>query len=403
MFRFVVDRTVRGQAYPNLAWFPAEPYTQSWREFGSHAPYTVPVELITHCEQHGYPYSITTTADYLAGHSEQPHWYPVQFARFDQSIQYVGHLPARIRQALAAPKRNIKILFYYHEGDRPAVITESLDGQFRACGLTPDCYRLVTGNTAAERLQQGNYFADHELLYYTRNKEIPAKQPEFLKTGVPMRQSFLLLSRLHKWWRATVVTDLQRQGLLSSAVWSYNTAIPAGDHITDCPIDLDLLDIRSDIDVFLAAGPYRCDDLTADQHNDHSVHVQEHYDRTACSIVLETLFDADGSPGTFLTEKTFKCLKHGHPFVLFAPAGSLALLRSMGYRTFDSVIPNRYDTLTNHTQRYLSAVRTVQQLSLVEPNQLYNACVEDLIHNQQVFLASKRNRLNTLYERLHNE
>jgi hypothetical protein len=236
-----------------------------------------------------------------------------------------------------------------------------------------------------------------------RNKQICAKAPEFLKTGVPMRSSFLLLSRSHKWWRATVVTDLQRQGLLESAVWSYNTDIIVGDRVEDCPIELDRIDIRSDLDKFLSAGPYRCDDLTAAAHNDHSLHVAEHYDRTACSIVLETHFDADGSCGAFLTEKTFKCLKHGHPFVVFAPPNSLQALRNMGYRTFDHTMDNSYDHITDNTERYLAVVRTIHELSLVPPNDLYNMCLEDLAHNQALFLASKYNRLNTLYERLHNE
>jgi hypothetical protein len=131
--------------------------------------------------------------------------------------------------------------------------------------------------------------------------------------------------------------------------------------------------------------------------------VTEHYDSTACSIVLETLFDADGSGGTFLTEKTFKCLKHGHPFVLLAPPGSLATLRSMGYRTFDSVIDTSYDGITDNTDRYLAVMRTIKQLAQQDSNRVYNSCVEDLAHNQQVFLAAKWDRLNSLYERLHNE
>jgi hypothetical protein len=236
-----------------------------------------------------------------------------------------------------------------------------------------------------------------------RNSQIRAKAAEFLKTGVPMRSSFLLLSRSHKWWRAAVVTDLQRQGLLNRAVWSYNTTVDIGDRAEDCPVELDRIDIRSDLDVFLSLGPYRCDNLDAAAHNDHSQHVAAHYDRTACSIVLETHFDADGSNGAFLTEKTFKCLKHGHPFVLFAPPDSLQALRRMGYRTFDSVIDPTYDTITDNTDRYLSVMHTIQQLAQQDPNTLYNACVEDLQHNQQVFLATKWDRLNTLYERLHNE
>ena len=186
-------------------------------------------------------------------------------------------------------------------------------------------------------------------------------------------------------------------------MWSYNTTVDIGDRVEDCPIELDRLNIRSDIERFLAAGPYTCDSLTAAAHNDHSLHVQEHYDSTACSIILETHFDADGSGGSFLTEKTFKCLKHGHPFVVFAPAGSLQALRTMGYRTFDRVIDPTYDTVEDNTLRYLSVMRTIQQLNRQNPNDLYNSCLADLAHNQALFLASKWSRLNTLWETLHNE
>jgi hypothetical protein len=403
MFKFVVDKIQRGRAYPNLAQHAAEPYTQSWREFLQYAPYTVPSELITHCEQHAYPYTLTTTVEYMHSNNSELHYYPVQWGFFDFDVDYVALLPPEVKKILSNKARNLRILFYYHEGDDPLRIKERLDTLCEQNGLTVDVYRLVSGNTAADRLEQCVHFADHELLYYMRNKDIVAKPVKFLKTGVAMRSSFLLMSRSHKWWRAAVVTDLKRQGLLHSAVWSYNTVLDIGDRVEDCPVELDRLDLRSDIAQFLNNGPYRCDDLDAAAHNDHVQHVAQHYDSTACSIVLETHFDADGSCGAFLTEKTFKCIKHGHPFVLFAPAGSLATLRSMGYRTFDSVIDPTYDTITDNTQRYLAVVRTIQALALVNPNELYNSCVEDMQHNQQVFLASKWDRLNTLWETLHNE
>jgi hypothetical protein len=406
MWRFVVDRVVRNRAYPNLAVHPAEPYTQSWREFGQHWPNVVPFELINHCETHAYPYTLITTSEYLASANSNntvPHWYPVQWGFFSFEIDYFALLPPEVKRILANNTHDLRLLFYYHEGDNPQHIKNRLDLLCEQNGLSCNVYRLVTGNTASANIKNCVHFNDHELLYYNRNSRIVANTPKFLKTGVPMRSSFLLLSRSHKWWRATVLADMQRQGLLDHAVWSYNTDIIVGDRVEDCPIELDTLDIRSGLDVFLSAGPYRCDDLDAAAHNDHSLHVAEHYDRTACSIVLETHFDADGSRGAFLTEKTFKCLKHGHPFVLFAPAGSLASLRALGYRTFDSAIDNSYDRITDNTERYLAVMSTIHKLSKQDPNQLYNSCVEDLAHNQQVFLASKYNRLNTLYERLHNE
>jgi hypothetical protein len=404
MFRFVVDKIIRGRAYPNLAGHPAEPYTQSWREFGQYYPYTVPLELITHCEQHGYPFELTTTTEYIHSNNTALHYYPVQFGWFSHDTDYVGLLPPEVLTVLADTSRNLRILFYYHEGDNPLHIKNRLDQLCEQNGLSAGAYRLVTGNTAANAVEQGYYFNDHELLYYTRNKEIEAKSPEFLKTGVPMKRRFLSLSRSHKWWRAAVVTDLQRQGLLDNAVWSYNTAITVGERLEDCPIELDTVEItQTALTAFLQSGPYRCDGLDSTQHNDHSLHVAEHYEKTALSIVLETHFDADGSGGSFLTEKTFKCLKHGHPFVLFAPPGSLASLRSLGYRTFDSVIDNTYDTVTDNTQRYTSVMHTIRQLALQDPNTVYNSCVEDLQHNQRLFLASKWDRLNTLWETLHNE
>ena len=403
MWRFVADCIVRTRAYPNLARHTAEPYTQAWREFGQHYPNVVPFELITHCESHSYPFELITTAEYMHSRTQLPHWYPVQWGWFSFELDYFSLLPPEVKRVLQDNTRNLRILFYYHEGDDPNKIKARLDRLCERNGLSASVYRLVTGNTAADSIQHCVHFCDHELLYYMRNRDTVAKPVKFLKTGVPMRSSFLLLSRSHKWWRASVVTDLQRQGLLADAVWSYNTTVDIGDRVEECPFELDRLNIRSDIEAFLASGPYTCDDLTAAAHNDHSLHVAEHYERTACSIVLETHFDADGSRGAFLTEKTFKCLKHGHPFVLFAPAGSLQALRDMGYRCFDSVIDNTYDSITDNTLRYLAVIACIRKLALADPNDLYNSCVPDLAHNQQVFLASKHDRLNTLYERLHNE
>jgi len=403
MWRLVADRIVRGRVYPNLAVHPAEPYTKEWREFGQHWPYTVPPELITHCETHGYPVELKTTAEYMHSDNSELYWYPVQWGWFDFEIDYISLLPSEVKLAVADTQYNLKILFYYHEGDDPLKIKARLDQLCQSNELDSDVYRLVTGNTAADAIEHCVHFCDHELLYYQRNRAMVAKTPKFLKTGVPMKESFLLLSRSHKWWRATVLADLQRQGLLDHAVWSYNTTQDIGDRVEECPIELDRLDIRRDIERFLSQGPYTCDDLSAAAHNDHSLHVQSHYDRTACSVILETHFDADGSRGSFLTEKTFKCIKHGHPFVLFAPAGSLQALRRMGYRTFDHAIDPTYDRITDNTDRYLAVMHTIRQLALQDPNTLYDSCVRDLQHNQALFLASKWDRLNTLWETLHNE
>ena len=116
--------------------------------------------------------------------------------------------------------------------------------------------------------------------------------------------------------------------------------------------------------------------------------------------MLETHYDADQSGGAFLTEKTFKPIKYGQPFVIVGSPGSLAALRKLGYRTFDHAIDNSYDLLENNTQRWQQTLRTIQQIQQQDMNAWFQRCVDDIKHNQQLFLASKYARLNSLLERL---
>jgi hypothetical protein len=140
--------------------------------------------------------------------------------------------------------------------------------------------------------------------------------------------------------------------------------------------------------------------LSDSDHNDHSHLVLEHYTESYCSIVLETHVDADRTGGSFLTEKTFKAIKHGHPFVIVGTAGSLAQLKSLGYRTFDHAIDPSYDSIVDTTKRWLRIVEIITDLKSQDLHAWFELCREDIEHNQQLFLQSKHNRLNTLHDKL---
>jgi hypothetical protein len=154
---------------------------------------------------------------------------------------------------------------------------------------------------------------------------------------------------------------------------------------------------------FLDNGPYRADDLTSDQHNDHALTVEEHYTNAYCNIVFETVFDADGSGGTFLTEKTFKPIKHGQAFVVVAPPGTLQTLRSLGYRVFDSVIDNTYDSIEDNTLRWIAVRTVIESIKSGDLEAFRRACAADVEHNRSLFLSSKADRLNMLSRKLNND
>jgi hypothetical protein len=150
----------------------------------------------------------------------------------------------------------------------------------------------------------------------------------------------------------------------------------------------------------MANGPYYCDGPDSDAHNDHRIINTDLYLNSYCHIVMETLFDVDQSGGAFITEKTYKCIKFGQPFVIVGAVGSLAALRSAGYRTFDSVIDNSYDTIVDNTQRCLAIKETLQQIKQQDLHQWHLKCMPDLIHNQQLFIQRSRPSLAGLIKRL---
>jgi hypothetical protein len=114
---------------------------------------------------------------------------------------------------------------------------------------------------------------------------------------------------------------------------------------------------------------------------------------------METHFDADQSGGAFLTEKTFKPIKHGQMFFVAGPAGSLQVLRDLGYRVFDSVLNNSYDLETDATQRWMALTRSIYFAQSELPD-LFEQCRSDIEHNQQLFQAVKTERLNTLIKEI---
>jgi hypothetical protein len=378
---FVADSIIKGRPYPALARHQARPYTQAWREFGQHWPHTTPAELFAHMDDHGVEYTLSTQGG---------QYYTIGLGFFDFSIDYFALVQPNIMQGVA--QSAVTVLFYYHEGDNPHNIKARLDALCVQHNLPVDCYRFVSGNTTANAIPGFVYFPDHELLFWRRNQNVA---PAELHSGTRTYE-FVALSRTHKWWRASVMADLQQSSMLDRSMWSYNTNLILGDSPGDNPIE-QLPGI--DIPAFMRQGPYTCDTLDAEQHNDHSLTVNEHYTNAYFNLVLETHFDADGSGGTFLTEKTFKPIKNGQPFVLVAPPGSLQCLRDLGYRTFDSVLDNSYDLEINNTQRWLKIKHALKQIQQ-DPHGYFLRCWDDMQHNQQLFLANKSQRLNTLFTKL---
>jgi hypothetical protein len=71
-------------------------------------------------------------------------------------------------------------------------------------------------------------------------------------------------------------------------------------------------------------------------------------------IVTETVFYYDK---LHLTEKAFKPIVMKQPFMLLAAPGNLAYLKSYGFKTFEGIIDESYDTIEDNDQRTEAVVK----------------------------------------------
>lgn len=355
--------------YPNLAKPDLAP-----DEFDTTWPYIIPNRLQVYFKTAGIPVKC-----HLVDSAPNGSWYPISIGWHEIECDYLSMLSATTLSRLRL--RQIKLLFYYHEGDNPVRIKEKLSGLCVKHDVPMDCYLFVSANSSARNIEQFYFFSDHEHFFKFLNTE----QTAVTADNNPRPHVFTALNRTHKWWRASCMSQLHHEGLLDNSLWSYNTdCVVKDDEYVNNPIEVTKYD-RDIMDTFLQNGPYYCDSDNADEHNDHRFIPEYLYTKSYCNLVFETLLDADQSQGAFVTEKTYKCMKFGQPFIIIGTAGSLELLRNDGYRTFDNVIDNSYDTIQDSNKRWWKIKSVIEQIKQEDLHTWYTRCLPDILHNQQVF------------------
>jgi hypothetical protein len=387
MVKFCIDRFVDGRPCPNLAQWQARPYTREWRQFSQQWPFSEPVHFFEYLDRCDISYQLVSCAE-----SDRTTLYPISISYFDFGVNWFDIMPDSILDRLRA--KSLTVWFLYSEGDNPARIKKHLDQQARNHNIDTELILFTSANSAATSIAGASYFVDDECLYQLRNADHP-----LLYHDRARKHKFTALVRTHKWWRATTMARFWQQGLHKQGFFSYAKDISVDDDENDNPIQIDSFgDLRSTTKLFLEHCPFHADDLNSDQHNLYTTTVKEHFTDSYINLVLETHLDADQSGGVFLTEKTFKPIKHCQPFVIVGTAGSIQQLRNMGYRVFDHVIDHSYDTIVDNTLRWNAVCQEIERLLSVDLHALYISCRDDLEWNQELFMSAKTQRVSMLLD-----
>lgn len=116
----------------------------------------------------------------------------------------------------------------------------------------------------------------------------------------------------------------------------------------------------------------------------------EQYIDTYFSVVTETVFDY---PYSFRTEKIWKPIAIGHPWIAVANQGFYRDLKNLGFKTFDGLIDESFDNIENNQQRLTAVASSVEQLANSDLDQFLVAAADICKYNQEYFKEiSKQNR-----------
>lgn len=168
----------------------------------------------------------------------------------------------------------------------------------------------------------------------------------------PVDDKYLFLSynRAPRQHRVTFVIDLLKEKLLNRGMISLNRLnhqIP-----DDTPIEIS--------EYLRNYTPFIIDEKYDLNYNLAINITKEDYERTFISVVTETLVD-EGT--VFFSEKIWKPIMVGHPFLLLGNRFSLKHLKSIGYRTFDKWIDESYDYEPDSSRRSQMIVNELKKFN----------------------------------------
>ena len=122
------------------------------------------------------------------------------------------------------------------------------------------------------------------------------------------------------------------------------------------------------------------------------------YQETLISVVSETTFYTTGkafNPARFLSEKTFKPVGYGHPFIMVSVPKSLELFRELGYKTFHPYIDESYDLELDDYKRMLKIIKEIKRICDMTEDEVkeFIKYVKPIVEFNQELLLNKNKDL----------
>ena len=315
--------------------------------------------------------------------------------------EYIGFdfISPRVIQDVKNGVAKIVILFPY-EGNTsivPATVQGSqvnrgvliVDEWCKRAGLQKDQVYFIHGNLLADHYNSlvTNYTSmsvDSFTTWLPRDYMISdSVPPEF--APVDDKHVYLCYNRTVRIHRKFLLSMLEHKNLFEKGL------ISCGDPVVFEHISYDLG--RYGLEYLLPAAKSMVNKIPIEidmnlRINNPAVDINEsHYARSFISLIPETHYENDI---LFRSEKIWKTLAVGHPFIVLSSSGFLASLKQLGFKTFDKWIDESYDYEPDWIKRMDMAtdeIKRLSSLSIDRLREIRNEMKDVVLHNKNLCKA----------------
>jgi len=225
----------------------------------------------------------------------------------------------------------------------------------------------------------------------------------------PLGYTYNTLNRVPRRNRMSLFAKLQENNLLDKGLCSFNEVEQFGyDGINLTQEQLDMLPITLDKPEDRTAQEWIYNTINVHQYYPEETKHTNHYapilENSLVSVVAET---NAGVPETiwqhddnainwypyykegFITEKTFRTIANGHPVIWVSSPGTVAVMKRLGFITFNDFWSEDYDKIQDPVDRLDEVIKVLKglcELTVDQRKEMYNDMKPRLKYNQQLIL-----------------
>lgn len=318
--------------------------------------------------------------------------YPIFIGNIHLYLKLTSHVGLSLKVVDDVKKGYCKIVFILDaEGDAFNRIHE-LDSLIKKLELPKKQIYFIHGDYATDKYNDFSfmYRTCDPFPFWLKDKINLQAQPNFTKL-------FLTYNRAARIHRTLLMLLLTQNNLLESGIFSFGTIVnskplfnsrlmAASESLSNKDLNTLFSDQEWEQLKKLQNTSLDYDDLINSSLHAINVNISD-YDSTFVSLVTETLYDKNV---LFLSEKIYKPILTGHPFIVLGNPGTLTLLQKKGYKTFNQFWDELYDNehdLYKRTNMIMDIVKKLNSKSFSELQDLRSMMQDILNHNRNLFLS----------------